>query len=111
MTRLLIVDDEETVARRAAQCLSQAGCDCEIFPTGQAVLAAFERRGAEVIVAGAASAGHGGVEILHQSGGRRAGAGGRPRTPPPGGHGRPRRRRPRLRGSRGGRASSRPEPL
>ncbi len=65
--RVIIVDDEPAVATQAAQALTQAGCECEICASAQAALAAFERRGADVIVAGVRiPGGIDGIELLRQ---------------------------------------------
>ncbi len=62
--RILIVDDEFHSARAAASVLSQAGYECETFPTVEAALAALDFEGADVIVANMRMPGVDGMELL-----------------------------------------------
>ena len=62
--RILIVDDEFHSARAAASVLSQAGYDCQTYPTVEAALAALDFEGADVIVANMRMPGVDGMELL-----------------------------------------------
>ena len=62
--RVLIVDDELHVAGGAATVLSQAGYECQTFPTVEAALQALECKGADVIVADMRMPGMGGMDLL-----------------------------------------------
>ena len=62
--RVLIVDDEFHVARGAARVLSQAGYECETFPTVEAALKALDQQGADVIVADMKMRGMDGMDLL-----------------------------------------------
>jgi DNA-binding NtrC family response regulator len=48
--RVLVVDDEERMAAAIAVALGRSGCDCETATSGERALAAFEARGADVVV-------------------------------------------------------------
>ena len=62
--RVLIVDDEFHSARAAASVLSQAGYECETFPTVEAALLALDFEGADVIVANMRMPGVDGMDLL-----------------------------------------------
>jgi len=62
--RVLIVDDEFHAARAAASVLSQAGYECETFPTVDAALMALDFEGADVIVANMRMPGVDGMDLL-----------------------------------------------
>jgi DNA-binding NtrC family response regulator len=64
--RVLIVDDELSLARMAASSLRQAGYECEIYPTLDAAIQALEQRGADVIVADLKLPGMGGMDLLRK---------------------------------------------
>jgi len=62
--RVLIVDDEFHAARAAASVLSQAGYECETYPTVEAALLALDFEGADVIVANMRMPGVDGMDLL-----------------------------------------------
>jgi DNA-binding NtrC family response regulator len=49
-TRVIVVDDEPRIAEVMAAALERAGHACEVCTAGAAALAAFEERGADVVV-------------------------------------------------------------
>ena len=62
--RILIVDDEFHAARAAASVLSQAGYECQTYPTIDAALLALDFEGADVIVANMRMSGVDGMDLL-----------------------------------------------
>jgi DNA-binding NtrC family response regulator len=62
--RVLIVDDEFHAARAAASVLSQAGYECETYPTVESALLALDFEGADVIVANMRMPGVDGMDLL-----------------------------------------------
>jgi DNA-binding NtrC family response regulator len=71
-SRLLIVDDEPRMAEVVAMALTRAGYDCETCGSGKAALAAFDDRGADVVVTDWKMPEMDGLELLRQLHTRRA---------------------------------------
>jgi DNA-binding NtrC family response regulator len=64
--RVLIVDDQPRVAEVVAAALSSAGYQCETHGSGASALAAFEQRGADVVVTDWKMDGMDGIELLRE---------------------------------------------
>ena len=64
--RVLIVDDELSLARMAAGILSQGGYECETCPTVDSAMQALELHGADVILADLKMPGVDGMELLRK---------------------------------------------
>jgi DNA-binding NtrC family response regulator len=64
--RVLIVDDELSLARMAAGLLRQAGYECETCPTVEAAMYALEAHGADVILTDLTMPGVDGMDLLRK---------------------------------------------
>ncbi len=64
--RVLIVDDELSLARMAAGLLRQAGYECETCPTVEAAMHALELHGADVILTDLKMPGVDGMDLLRK---------------------------------------------
>ncbi len=64
--RILIVDDEPRMAGAIATALSRSGYECETATGGAAALAAFDARGADVVVTDWKMPGMDGIELLRR---------------------------------------------
>jgi DNA-binding NtrC family response regulator len=62
-TRVLVSDDATAVARLVARVLGRHGYECEICPNSQDVLAAVERKGADIVLVGLET---GGAQLVPQ---------------------------------------------
>jgi DNA-binding NtrC family response regulator len=69
--RVLIVEDEERMARVISDALTRAGYDCETCGSGEAALAALDARGADAVVTDWKMPGMDGLELLRRIHGAR----------------------------------------
>lgn len=66
MSRILVVEDEETLAEAISFLLSKEGFEVEIAETGPAAIAAFEKSGADLILLDLMLPGLSGTEVCRQ---------------------------------------------
>ncbi len=66
MSRILVVEDEETLAEAISFLLSKEGFEVEIAETGPAAVAAFEKNGADLILLDLMLPGLSGTEVCRQ---------------------------------------------
>lgn len=64
--RVLVVDDEERLARLIAQTLGRAGYDCEVFGNAEDALASAESRRPDVVVTDCRMPGMDGLQLLKE---------------------------------------------
>ncbi|MTA86186.1 MAG: response regulator, partial [Actinobacteria bacterium] len=66
MSRILVVEDEETLAEAISFLLSKEGFEVEIAEDGPAAVAAFEKNGADLILLDLMLPGLSGTEVCRQ---------------------------------------------